>query len=172
MRNRSTRLLTWMAVIVVSSMAVGCAKQVQAPPTPPPAPPREPAPAEPTPRETPVPPEPRGVTSGDFQPVFYDYDSYTLRGDGRTALDGNARLLREDSDLRVTIEGHCDDRGTIEYNLALGERRAQAAKDYLVNAGISASRLSTISYGEERPFASGSDEEAWSKNRRAHFVVP
>src|SRR5262249_27533268 len=128
-----------------------------------PAPPPAPKPEE-------APPTPQ-IGSDDFQPVFFDFDSYTLTETGRRALDGDAKLLRDNAGLAVTIEGHCDERGTSEYNQALGEKRAQAAGDYLTAAGITASRLTTISYGKERPFDPGHDESAWAKNRRAHFTV-
>jgi peptidoglycan-associated lipoprotein len=101
--------------------------------------------------------------------VFFDYDDYTLTAEARSTLTNNAGYLREMSGLKVTIEGHCDERGTVEYNLALGQRRADAARSYLVNLGVDGGRLSTISYGEEKPFELGHSEAAWSKNRRAHF---
>jgi len=167
------RFIPLLALVVATAMLAGCAQKVQEPPTPPPAPPRDTTPAEPapTPEPTPPPPAPPQITSSDFQPVFFDYDSHTLRPDARAALDGNARVLRDNPDVRLMIEGHCDERGTIEYNLALGERRANAARDYLINAGIAGSRLTSISYGKERPFDTGSGETAWAKNRRAHFVL-
>lgn len=111
-----------------------------------------------------------GSSSG-LQTVYFDYDKYTIRSDARGALRANAGWLKSNPSATVQIEGHCDERGTIEYNLALGERRANAAKNYLVRMGVDSSRLSTISYGEERPVASGSDESAWAQNRRAEFVV-
>jgi len=86
-------------------------------------------------------------------------------------LDANAKLLRDNAGAGITIEGHCDERGTAEYNLALGEKRALAAKTYLVSLGVPADRVRTVSYGKEFPFDPGHDEGAWSKNRRAHFVV-
>jgi peptidoglycan-associated lipoprotein len=103
--------------------------------------------------------------------AFFSYDDYSLSPDARSVLAGDAAHLKEMGGLRVTIEGHCDERGTVEYNLALGQRRADAARKYLVDLGIDAGRLSTISYGKERPFAPGHDESAWSQNRRAHFRV-
>jgi peptidoglycan-associated lipoprotein len=109
-------------------------------------------------------------TKVDFGPAFFDFDSYALRDDARSVLDRDARMLRDNMGTSVTIEGHCDERGTVEYNQALGERRAQAARDYLVSAGIDASRIQIISYGKERPFADGHDESAWQQNRRAHLV--
>ena len=103
--------------------------------------------------------------------IFFDYDDATLSGAARDQLSTNASHLSELSALRLLIEGHCDERGTVEYNLALGQRRADATKGYLVNLGVDGSRLMTRSLGEERPFATGTDESAWSQNRRAHFVV-
>ncbi len=104
-------------------------------------------------------------------PVFFDYDSSAVRPDGRDALVTNAQWLRANPDVGVTIEGHCDERGTAEYNLALGHRRAQAARHMLVAAGIATERITVVSYGKERPFVLGHDESAWRFNRRAHFVA-
>jgi peptidoglycan-associated lipoprotein len=166
----------WIAVVLIalSLAAAGCAKkQAETPPTPaptPPAPaPTPPPPPPPTPEPAP-PPAPR-ITTSDFRPVFFDFDSYTLREDARGALDANAKVLRDNPSITVTIEGHADERGTSEYNQALGERRAQAARDYLVAAGIATSRIQIISYGKERPFDPGHDESAWAQNRRAQTTV-
>lgn len=151
-------------------LAGGCSKKAaEAPPatTPPAAtqpaetPPQ--APAEPPPAT----PEPVSVT---WQDAYFDYDSADLRDDARGALDADAKMLADHAKASLTIEGHCDERGTPEYNLALGERRANAAKDYLVAHGVDGSRIETISYGEERPFATGHDEASWAQNRRAHLV--
>ncbi|MDX1975408.1 MAG: peptidoglycan-associated lipoprotein Pal [Rickettsiales bacterium] len=103
--------------------------------------------------------------------VFYDYDSAQLSSEAQQTLERQAAWLKQYSSVGVTVEGHCDERGTREYNLALGERRAAAAKKYLVGLGIAASRISTISYGKERPAVVGSDESSWSQNRRAVTVV-
>jgi peptidoglycan-associated lipoprotein len=103
--------------------------------------------------------------------VFFDYDKANLREDARLTLEGNARMLMQHPEVKLLLEGHCDERGTVEYNLALGDRRAQSVKVFLVEFGVDAGRLTTISYGEERPFAQGHDENTWSQNRRAHFVV-
>jgi peptidoglycan-associated lipoprotein len=103
--------------------------------------------------------------------VFFDFDESVLRPDAKVTLDNNIAWLKANSELRVIVEGHCDERGTNEYNLALGERRAKTVKEYLVAGGIVAERISTISYGEERPFVLGHDESAWKWNRRGHFVV-
>jgi peptidoglycan-associated lipoprotein len=106
-----------------------------------------------------------------LKPAFFQYDSDTLDEAARGALTANASVLRANPGWVITIEGHCDERGTPEYNLALGERRAAAARDYLVSIGVAADRLQTVSYGKEFPFATGSDESAWSLNRRAHFLL-
>jgi len=102
--------------------------------------------------------------------AFFDFDDFSLRQDAKSALEKDGKYLEKNSGMKAVIEGHCDERGSVEYNLALGEKRARAAKDYLVSYGIPGGRLTTISYGKERPFESGHDEEAWAKNRRAHVV--
>ena len=99
--------------------------------------------------------------------VFFDTDQSTIRQDGRDVLNRQAEWLKKYTNYQITMAGHCDERGTREYNLALGERRANAAKQYLVAQGIPASRIQTISYGKERPDPVGSDEAAWARNRRA-----
>ncbi len=109
--------------------------------------------------------------AGSVQDVFFAFDKYNLSDMAKRKLESTASALKENSGVRVLIEGHCDERGTIEYNLVLGEKRANAAMDYLVNLGVSADRLNTISYGEEKPFDSVHSEIAWAKNRRAHFVL-
>jgi peptidoglycan-associated lipoprotein len=106
-----------------------------------------------------------------FKPVFFDLDSTELSADGQSSLNANAELMKRYPTWVVTVEGHCDERGTAEYNLALGERRALSARNYLVSLGIPADRLRTVSYGKEFPFDPGRTEEAYAKNRRAHFVV-
>lgn len=106
-----------------------------------------------------------------FQPVFFALDSEEIDALGQAALQTNAQLMKQYSTWVVTIEGHCDERGTPEYNLALGERRALAARDYMVSLGIAPDRLKTVSYGNEFPFDPAHTEEAYSRNRRAHFVV-
>ena len=104
-----------------------------------------------------------------LEKVFFDFDAYTLTAQAREILAGNAEWLRQNPDAKLAIEGHCDERGSDEYNLALGQRRADVAKNYLVSLGIAAERLTSISYGEERPAVAGSNESAWSQNRRAEF---
>ena len=103
--------------------------------------------------------------------IHFDFDRYDIRPEDTQILKENAALLSKYPQVKVQVEGHCDERGTNEYNLALGERRASAAKKYLLSLGISTDRISSISYGEEKPLDTGHDEEAWSKNRRGHFVI-
>lgn len=109
-----------------------------------------------------------GPVIGD---IFFDFDSASLSTEAQEQLKQNAGWMQKNQLPAVTIEGHCDERGTDEYNIALGERRAIAAKEYLVNLGVNSEKLSTVSYGEEQPFDQGHNEEAWSKNRRDHFVT-
>jgi peptidoglycan-associated lipoprotein len=106
-----------------------------------------------------------------FQPAFFGLDSADLDDAGRAVVSGNVDVMKKNAQWVLTIEGHCDERGTAEYNLALGERRAVAVKTYMVSLGIAPDRLRTVSYGKEFPFDQGHTEEAWSRNRRAHFVI-
>jgi len=103
--------------------------------------------------------------------VFFAYDSSVVDSEGLTTLDHQAQWLKENSSVNIVVEGHADERGTREYNIALGERRATAAKNYLVSAGVAANRISTISFGKERPVVVGNDETSWSQNRRAVTVI-
>ena len=190
--NRVRRTVLQIAVVAAVSLALACHKKAPpvARPTPPPppttgsnAPSRPPAPPEPVVEPPIVPPEPvrdDAIASASIddlnrnsplKPVFYDLDSSDVSAAGQKILDEDAALLKRYPAWAVTIEGHCDDRGTAEYNLALGERRAVNARAYLVSLGISADRLRLVSYGKEFPFDPGHDEGAWSKNRRAHFVI-
>lgn len=109
--------------------------------------------------------------SSPLKDVYFDFDSYDLRADARATLKANGEWLRSNPATQVQIEGHCDERGTTEYNLALGSKRAQSVKDYLVTLGTAADRLSTISYGEELPVCTEHNEACWQKNRRARFVI-
>lgn len=103
--------------------------------------------------------------------IHFDFDKYDIRPQDAEILKENAAILHKFPNVKFQIEGHCDERGTNEYNLALGERRANSTKSYLISLGISPNRISTISYGEERPLDPGHNEEAWAKNRRAHFLI-
>jgi peptidoglycan-associated lipoprotein len=181
----------WIALVVAAMTAAACGgkKAPIARPMPPPppsaanetAPPRPPSPPEPI-REPNVaePVREEAVSSASLddlnrnsplRPVFFELDSSDLTSEGQRILDGNAGLLKQNATWVVTIEGHCDERGTAEYNLALGERRAVAARAYLISLGLPADRLRTVSYGKEFPFDPGHDEGAYGKNRRAHFVI-
>ena len=106
-----------------------------------------------------------------FPDVHFDYDQYNIKPQDEPTLKRLATWLVKNTDTRLTIEGHCDERGTVEYNLALGERRASAVRDYLAASGIDRKRITTISYGKERPLDKAQTEEAWAKNRRGHFLV-
>jgi len=106
-----------------------------------------------------------------FKDIYFDFDRFNLKPEAKKTLDGIAEWLKSNSSYRVLIEGHCDERGTNEYNLALGERRANSAKSYLIGLGIAEKRISTISYGEEKPQCTEHNEGCWSKNRRGHFLL-
>jgi peptidoglycan-associated lipoprotein len=110
-------------------------------------------------------------TSAPLLPIYFDFDSSRVRRDQVERIEHNGDYLRENPNVRVRIEGNCDSRGTKEYNLALGERRAQAAKSYLINLGISQNRLSTVSWGAEKPLTYGQDEYSWAQNRRNDFII-
>ena len=133
----------------------------------------------PAPAETPVQPAPAAPAApaaavpgpSPVKDVFFDYDNAGIRDDQKAALNDNVGWLKGNTGAKILVEGHCDERGTAEYNLGLGERRAKAVKDYLIAAGIAADRVSTISYGKERPFVLGHDESAWKWNRRGHFTI-
>ena len=112
-----------------------------------------------------------GTEEGPLRDVHFDYDSYELRGDARDVLRTNADWLRQNPSNKVEVEGHCDSRGTVEYNLALGAKRAKSVRDYLTSLGIEADRMTTISYGKELSLCSEEVETCWAQNRRAHFVV-
>jgi len=119
----------------------------------------------------PTPPPPAPPAPPPLKDVFFDFDRAAIRNEQKAALNDNAGWLKANSGAKIILEGHCDERGTAEYNLALGERRAKVVKDYLIAAGVAAERVSTISYGKERPFVLGHDESAWKWNRRGHFVL-
>jgi len=112
-----------------------------------------------------------GRTSGPMLPVYFSFDSATIEGDQVSRVEKNSDFIKEKSDIQVRIEGNCDPRGTSEYNLALGERRAQSAKKYLINLGVNGKNLTTISWGEEKLLLYGHDELSWAQNRRADFVT-
>lgn len=187
--NRRAQSL--MVMVVLLSVVVGaCSKKTPpvARPMPPPmtgaetAPPAPPPPPSPVAEPVPVPPMPMEDTIGSkslddlnrdspLKPLFFGLDRSDVDAEGQVVLQANAAVLKQFPSWQITIEGHCDERGTAEYNLALGERRALAARTYLVSLGIPADKVKTVSYGKEFPFDSGHDDAAWSKNRRAHFVI-
>lgn len=109
--------------------------------------------------------------AGALQTVYFDYSSAAITGATRDTLNANAEFLKKNASVKVQVEGHCDERGSVQFNLALGEKRAKSVKDYLQSQGIASSRLSIISLGKEKPVSFGHDEESWSKNRRGNFVV-
>jgi peptidoglycan-associated lipoprotein len=144
--------------------------EAPAPPPPPPTPPPAPAPISETP--TPMASDIEEMNRhGYLKDVFFDFDKDDIRPDQRDALAADADWLKKNPTIKITIEGHCDERGTRQYNMALGDRRAHSAREYLVSLGVDGGRIQTISYGKDRPFDPGHDESAWSKNRRAHFVI-
>lgn len=108
---------------------------------------------------------------GPLADIFFGYDQAALSDESRATLEKHALWLQNQRDVRVRLEGHCDERGTVDYNLALGDQRAQATRDYLLSLGVSPERMTTVSYGKERPLDLGHDESAWARNRRVHFAV-
>jgi peptidoglycan-associated lipoprotein len=177
----------WLvAVVVVAALPfAGCHRKPTAPPPlPPAAPPAAPAtppPAPPMAEEVAPQLDEYGRLKamasdeidrlGLLKDVRFEYDSADLRDADRQVLTENAEVLKKFDFVRVTIEGHCDERGTVEYNLALGERRSRVALDYLVSLGVGADRLKSVSYGKEVPICQQSNEDCWSRNRRDHFAV-
>ncbi|MCX5734227.1 MAG: peptidoglycan-associated lipoprotein Pal [candidate division NC10 bacterium] len=191
MRFRSSVRILFTVGLLVGSLALfGCPKRPevgQAPPSAP-GPGAVVAPAAPSPTTAPpevrvqppaatavVPEAPKApetvVAVSPLKDAFFDFDKSALREDQKAALNEDVAWLKGNAGAKVLIEGHCDERGTAEYNLGLGERRAKAVKDYLIAAGVAADRISIISYGKERPFVLGHDESAWKWNRRGHFVL-
>jgi peptidoglycan-associated lipoprotein len=175
--------LVLLTVAVVASVAACGKKPAPQPPPPPPVAPEAPPPAPPPAPRPEVQPQVdeyarlRAMSaeeiekSGLLGEVFFDFDRSEIRDADRATITKNADALKRFDFLRVTVEGHCDERGTVEYNLALGERRARAAFDYLVSLGVPADRLKLVSYGKEVPACQASTEECWQRNRRAHFTV-
>ena len=176
-------LLGMIVLVAALALATGCGKDKPVPETDPeaaagqqeaepetmaePVTPEQPAQAVPAPDYAAMEPAEYGV-----EDIFFAFDQYELDDVAMGSLARNARLFKDHPEVVILIEGHCDERGTIEYNLALGEKRAKAVKEYLVSLGVSADRLRVTSYGESRPFALGSSEASWAKNRRAHFARP
>ncbi len=165
-------------VLIMSAFVLsGCAKKPRVEPAPEPkqeaAPAPEPVKEEPAPapevKEGPK--EHAAAAAEGLQPVYFDFDRAFIRDDAKAVMKANAEWLKANPKVKIKIEGNCDERGTKEYNLALGQRRAQSAKKYLTDLGISAKRISLISYGKEKPVCSDSDEDCWQKNRRDDLVA-
>jgi peptidoglycan-associated lipoprotein len=186
---RSFRMFVMIGVVSAAMLGTACGKKkVETPapaPAPPPAPPATTPPPPPPP--TPPPPAPAPATptedelftrmtldelnaKGVLADVFFAYDSIDLGPEARTVLQKNTDYLKRWASTKVMVEGHADDRGTNEYNLALGERRAGAARDYVVSLGIPTERITIVSKGEEQPVCKEENEACWSKNRRGHFI--
>jgi peptidoglycan-associated lipoprotein len=184
--------LTWFLALIVTLIVTvsACSKKVPPPapaPPPPPAVPAAPPAPPPPPAPAPAPPStPRALTEEEvfsrksvdqlnaekpLTDAYFDYDKSDLREDGRASLQKDAQYLKKWSSIVVSIEGHCDSRGSSEYNLALGSRRATAVKDYLVSLGVAANRITVVSKGKEQPFCGEESEACWQQNRRGHFII-
>jgi peptidoglycan-associated lipoprotein len=190
--NRARRLLTTIALAsAIALTAAACHKKIAAaPPAPPPPPPVAPAPPPPpppppAPRAVPAPPPPALTEEQIFaqksldqlnaerplDDVFFDFDRSEIREDGKAPLQKNAVWLKKWGSTSINVEGHCDPRGSSEYNLALGSRRASAVKDYLANLGVPIGRIMIVSKGKEQPFCNEDNESCWQQDRRGHFIV-
>ncbi len=181
MNYRSNKFIL-LAVVAIFSLASGCHKHVAStaapapPPKPSPAPVVASSPVAPKANTAPAPqpaaaPSEAQLFQQNIKDAFFDYDKSALSDTDRAALTRDAEFLRSYPNVRFAIEGHCDERGSEEYNLGLGDRRATSAKRYLVDLGIVDSRIQTTSYGKERPFCTQESESCWSQNRRAHFTL-
>jgi peptidoglycan-associated lipoprotein len=189
MKHRLTWFLALIFTLIVTVSA--CSKKVPPPPAPapppPPAVPAAPPAPPPPPAPAPAPPStPRALTEEEvfsrksvdqlnaekpLTDAYFDYDKSDLREDGRASLQKDAEYLKKWKSIVVSVEGHCDTRGSSEYNLALGSRRATAVKDYLVSLGLAANRITVVSKGKEQPFCGEETEACWQQNRRGHFII-
>jgi peptidoglycan-associated lipoprotein len=188
MKHRLTWFLALMVTMIVTVSA--CSKKVPPPapaPPPPPAVPAAPPAPPPPPPPAPAPPStPRALTEEEvfsrksvdqlnaekpLTDAYFDYDKSDLREDGRASLQKDSQYLKKWSSIVVSVEGHCDSRGSSEYNLALGSRRATAVKDYLVSLGVASNRITVVSKGKEQPFCGEETEACWQQNRRGHFII-
>ena len=164
------KLLGVLGIAILSVAVVGCASRSPEP-EPEPEPSRggfgQEGETEPVRRATPAP----GAATAEFETIYFEFDVSTLRPDAKATLRASAEGLKQHPDTRVEVQGNCDNRGSNEYNLALGSRRAESARRYLRDLGINASRITTVSFGEERPAVRGNNEVAWAKNRRDDFVI-
>jgi peptidoglycan-associated lipoprotein len=184
--------LTWFLALIVTLIVTvsACSKKVPPPapaPPPPPAVPAAPPAPPPPPAPAPAPPStPRALTEEEvfsrksvdqlnaekpLTDAYFDYDKSDLREDGRASLQKDSQYLKKWSSIVVSVEGHCDSRGSSEYNLALGSRRATAVKDYLVSLGVASNRITVVSKGKEQPFCGEETEACWQQNRRGHFII-
>jgi peptidoglycan-associated lipoprotein len=188
---RVRRFVSTLALCsAIAVAAAGCHKKVAAappPPPPPPAPTAPPTPPPPAPPPAPTPPPaPRPLSEEEvfarksvdqlnaekpLDDVYFDLDKAEIREDSRATLQKDADWLKKWNSVAVTLEGHCDARGSAEYNLGLGSRRASSVKEYLVNLGVSAGRVTVVSKGKEQPLCNDSNESCWQQNRRGHFVI-
>ncbi len=175
---KRTRVVFLSLVVMLGLLALyGCPKKAEvssAPEEQPKAVEKAPEPKVEKAPEAPAPeakPEAAPKPEAGLQPVYFDFDKSFIRDDAKTVMKANAAYLKANPNVKIKIEGNCDERGTIEYNQALGQRRAQSAKKYLTDLGIKASRISLISYGKEKPVCSEHSEECWQKNRRDDFVA-
>jgi peptidoglycan-associated lipoprotein len=181
--NVLQRILIGSVIVVALFGFFGCAKKDQVPPGPeavevlageePVGGPGGPVTGEMEPglAEESLRAEAREELQGRLQDIYFDFDKYNIRPESRLILKENYAVLQGVPGVEVLIEGHCDERGTVEYNLALGQRRANSTRDFLISLGMDSPQLSTVSYGEERPLDPRHNEEAWAKNRRCHFVI-
>src|SRR5436309_8210818 len=187
---KRVRALVSVTIVCAAVAVAGCHKKVPQvapapPPPPPPAAPAPPPPPPPPPPPTPA-PAPAPLTEEEIfarkslaqlnserplDDVFFDLDKSEIRADARSPLQKDADWMKRWTSTQLSIEGHCDSRGSSEYNLALGSRRGNAVKDYLVNLGVPATRLTVVSKGKEQPFCSDENESCWQQNRRGHFVI-
>lgn len=173
----------FMLLVIMSAFVLwGCPKKAEmstAPETPPQAteapavtaPQEAAAPAQPAPAAEAAPQETAAAAKASLQPIHFDFDRSFIRDDAKAAMRANADWLKANPQVKIRIEGNCDERGTVEYNQALGQRRSQSAKKYLTDLGIASSRISLISYGKEKPICMESTEECWQQNRRDDFAV-
>lgn len=194
---QNIRYFSFITAASLTMFCAACAKKTvaTAPPAPPPAPAAQPAQraATPAPARRTTPPQQTATNNrrsnlpdaatrarideliGRIQDAYFDYDAHTLRGDAITTLASDSKelgqILQQYPDYKLKIEGYCDERGSAEYNVALGDARAKAAKDYLVNAGVPTQSLDTVSFGKENPVCTEHDEACWQKNRRVHIVA-